>query len=432
MKNGGIKVAKKLPKVKGLDNTVDIIKGGYTYVPGKLEEFDSKAFEVRALGGKKIAVMSGKEAAEIFYDNEKMERQGTLPKRIVNTLFGKGAIHTTAGKKHVDRKALFMSLMTDENLNYLRELTRNYWFMNTERMQSMDKVNVYNESIYMLTKIGFRWAGIIQTPEEAEQNAKDMDTMINSFVSLGSAYKGYKKAKKARKRVEDFLEKQIIDVRKGKLHPEEGTALYEFAHWEDLNDNPMDSHLCAVDLMNVVRPLAAINRFISYGVKVLIEFDQEKEKLRLENNEDYAYKFAQEVRRIFPFVPYLPGRAAVDLEYDGYKIPAGMMTALDVYGTTHDEDLWENPDQFNPNRFDNWDGSPFDLIPQGGGDFYTNHRCAGEWITVIIMEETMKYFANKIEFDVPSQDLSVKLDKLPGNVTSGTIISNVRPRVARK
>lgn len=425
-------MAKQLPKDPGLDNTFKVLKEAYTYVPCRLEKFNSKAFQTTGMGMKPIAVISGKEAAELFYNNDVMQREKTLPKRVVNTLFGKGAIHTTKGKVHVDRKALFMSLMTEENLKYLRELTRNHWFMHTEHMQNQKEVNIYKESIYVLTKIGFRWAGIHQTTEEAEQNAKDMDIMIDSFKGLGQTIGGgYRKAKKARARVEQFLEKQIIAVRKGKISAEPGTALYEFAHWEDYKGNLMDARLCAIDLMNVVRPLAAVNRFVSYAVKAMIEYDQERIKLQVSDDPNYAYKFAQEVRRIFPFVPFLPGKLKKNIEFDGYRIKKGTFTLLDVFGTTHDPELFENPYQFNPDRFENWDGSPFDLIPQGGGDFYTNHRCAGEWMTIIVMEETIKYFANKIDFDVPSQDLSVKLDQFPGKVTSGTIIQNVRPRVQR-
>lgn len=147
------------------------------------------------------------------------------------------------------------------------------------------------------------------------------------------------------------------------------------------------------------------------------------------NDPNYAYKFAQEVRRIFPFVPFLPGRLKKTVEFDGFKLKKGTLTVLDIFGTTHDPELFENPYQFNPDRFDNWDGSPFDLIPQGGGDFYTNHRCAGEWMTVIVMEETIQYFANKIDFVAPPQDLSVKLSQFPGKVTSGTMIKNVYPRI---
>ncbi|WP_222707250.1 cytochrome P450 [Pontibacter qinzhouensis] len=50
---------------------------------------------------------------------------------------------------------------------------------------------------------------------------------------------------------------------------------------------------------------------------------------------------------------------------------------LEVYGTHHDPELWENPEEFRPERFRDWKRIPFDFIPQGGGDHHTDHRCAG-------------------------------------------------------
>ena len=191
----------------------------------------------------------------------------------------------------------------------------------------------------------------------------------------------------------------------------------------------MDSRLCAIDLMNTFRPLIAINRFVSFGLLGMHEHPISKEKIN--NDPDYAYMFSQEVRRFYPFVPFLPGKAKVDIDFQGVTIPAGVGLVLDVYGTTHDESLWDDPNEFRPERFETWDGSPFDLIPQGGGDYWTNHRCAGEWITVIIMEETMKYFAEKITYDVPEQDLEVDLNSIPGYVKSGFVIKNVREVVDR-
>ena len=148
-------------------------------------------------------------------------------------------------------------------------------------------------------------------------------------------------------------------------------------------------------------------------------------------DDDYAYMFAQEVRRFYPFVPYLPAKAKVDFQYKGYEIEKDTMLALDIYGTMHDPNVWEDPNEFYPERFKDWDGSPFDLIPQGGGDYHTNHRCAGEWMTVIIMEETMKYFASRINYDVPEQDLTVDLNSLPGYIKSGFVIENVQENVDR-
>ena len=137
----------KLKRDKGLDNTLKVLKEGYLYTTNTRNRLNVPVFETRAIGGKPFVVLNGKEGAELFYNNDLVQREGMLPKRIVNTLFGKGAIHTIDGKKHIDRKALFMSLMTEGNLNYVRELTRTLWKANTQRMESMDEVNVYRESI---------------------------------------------------------------------------------------------------------------------------------------------------------------------------------------------------------------------------------------------------------------------------------------------
>lgn len=423
-------MGKRMPKDKGLDKTLTIMKEGYLYIPNRTKKFNSNVFETTVLGGKTAVVISGKEAAELFYDNDLIERKGTLPKRVVKTLFGKGAIHTTTGKTHIDRKALFMSLMTESNLEYLRKLTRNYWYQNTERMQIEGTVNVYKESVVLLTKVAYRFAGIVDHPDNIEQHAEDMDKMIDSFASVGTAYKGYREARKARKRVEDFLESQIIATRKGEIHPEVGTALYAFSHWRDYQGKPMDSRLAAVDLMNTIRPLVAINRFVAFGVLAMHEFPGERARVAMDHN-NYAYKFVQEIRRYYPFVPFLPAKAAKDITFEGYNIPKDTMIILDVYGTLHSETLWENPERFNPERFEHWDGSPFDLIPQGGGDYHTNHRCAGEWMTIIVMEESMKYFAKEISYDVPAQDFTVDLNKLPGGINSGMIIENIKVNIDR-
>ncbi|MBV0910743.1 cytochrome P450, partial [Planococcus sp. CP5-4_UN] len=45
-----------------------------------------------------------------------------------------------------------------------------------------------------------------------------------------------------------------------------------------------------------------------------------------------------------------------------------MRVILDLYGTNHHPDSWDNADEFIPERFSTWDGSPFSFIPQGGGD----------------------------------------------------------------
>jgi fatty-acid peroxygenase len=67
-----------------------------------------------------------------------------------------------------------------------------------------------------------------------------------------------------------------------------------------------------------------------------------------------------------------------EFEWRDRHFSKGSWVILDLYGTNHDTRLWEDPSKFQPERFRQWDGSAFDFIPQGGGEYYTGHRCPGE------------------------------------------------------
>src|SRR5690606_9683065 len=133
-----------------------------------------------------------------------------------------------------------------------------------------------------------------------------------------------------------------------------------------------------------------------------------------------------EVRRFYPFFPFVGARAGGDFEWGGYRIPSGARVLLDLYGTNHDARWWPQPGQFQPERFRDWDGDPFTLIPQGGGDHYAGHRCAGEWLTIALMKTALEFLTTSIRYDVPAQDLRVSLSRMPAAPASGFVMSNVR------
>jgi fatty-acid peroxygenase len=105
-----------------------------------------------------------------------------------------------------------------------------------------------------------------------------------------------------------------------------------------------------------------------------------------------------------------------------------MLVLLDIYGTNHDSRIWKDSYNFKPERFKEWKGNLFDFIPQGGGDPAKGHRCPGEGITVEIMKVSLDLLVNKIDFDVPEQDLSYSLVKMPTLPESGFVMSNIHRR----
>ncbi|HSX97870.1 MAG TPA: cytochrome P450, partial [Streptomyces sp.] len=58
---------------------------------------------------------------------------------------------------------------------------------------------------------------------------------------------------------------------------------------------------------------------------------------------------------------------------------------LDVYGQNHDPELWDEPYAFAPPRFLQQPPHRDELVPQGGGDRTTGHRCPGADITIALL-----------------------------------------------
>lgn len=136
--------------------------------------------------------------------------------------------------------------------------------------------------------------------------------------------------------------------------------------------------------------------------------------------------FVQEVRRYYPFAPFVGARVRKDFIWNDYEFKEEMLALLDIYGTNHSDEIYHNPNEFYPDRFKERENNLFDFIPQGGGDPNTGHRCPGEGITTEIMKASLDFLVNKVEFEVPDQDLSYSLSKMPTLLKNGFVIKNIR------
>lgn len=414
-------INEQVPQDQSLDISLDLMREGYLFIKNRVDRFQSDLFEARFLG-QKIICMSGEEAAKVFYDPERFQKNGAIPKRIQETLFGVNAVQTMDGEAHIHRKLLFLSLMTPPHQKRLAELAMKQWQASVNKWEVVDQIILFEEAKDILCRIACQWAGVPLRESEVKKRAEDFYAMVDAFGAIGPRHW---KGRIARNNTEEWIRKVIEDVRAGKLKAEEGSALYEMTFHKQLDGRQLDSQMAAVELINVLRPIVAIATFITFTALALYEHPEYKERLRSGNIHDLEM-FVQEVRRYYPFSPFLGARVRKDFTWNQCEFKKGMLVFLDIYGTNHDPRLWEKPNEFRPERFQEWKGSLFDFIPQGGGDPAKGHRCPGEGITVEIMKASLDFLVNKIEFEVPDQDLNYSLAKMPTLPKSGFVMCNIR------
>ncbi len=72
----------EIPRDEGIDHSLALLKEGYEYILNRRKSLQTNIFETRILG-KKAICMGGKEAAQLFYDQTKFQRQDAVLKPLM-------------------------------------------------------------------------------------------------------------------------------------------------------------------------------------------------------------------------------------------------------------------------------------------------------------------------------------------------------------
>jgi cytochrome P450 len=71
--------------------------------------------------------------------------------------------------------------------------------------------------------------------------------------------------------------------------------------------------------------------------------------------------------RLYPPIHASIRRAVEDVEFQGYRIPAGARVMFSIYLTNRHPDYWEKPNEFRPERFAGIRPKTYTYVPFGGG-----------------------------------------------------------------
>ncbi|CAI0450795.1 unnamed protein product [Linum tenue] len=126
----------------------------------------------------------------------------------------------------------------------------------------------------------------------------------------------------------------------------------------------------------------------------------------------YLKAVMKETLRMYPPIPLLvPRKPSRSVEIEGYHVPAGTMTMVNAWAIGRDPGIWEQPEEFMPERFLNdgckvdFRGQDFELIPFGAG----RRGCPGISFAMATNELVLANMVNGFDWSLPE---GMRVDEL--------------------
>ena len=412
-------------KRPAFESSLAFLREGYTFISARCDALGADLFPTR-IAGRPVVCVRGGDAARMFYEGDRFTRQGALPPTVVHLLQDKGSVQTLDGAAHHHRKALFTSMMSPGSVASLTSIFERHWKKRFDGTEDQ-AVHLHSQARLVLTAAACEWAtGQELSEPQLRQRAAEFGLMVDKAGTFGPSNWW---AQLRRRSTERWARGIIAEIRSGGRPAAEETPAALIARHRSADGTLLPLPAAGVELLNVIRPIVAVDRFITFAGAALIEHPQWRRRFAAGESLEDLEPFAQEVRRYYPFFPAVGGVARKEFTWRDHSFRPGTWVLLDLYGTNHDPSVWADPEAFIPERFRSWEADPNTLVPQGGGYVETGHRCPGEDITLALVKAAVPMLAGSGR-SVPSQDLTVPLTRMPSLPRSGILLGPSRGKAA--
>ncbi len=399
-----------IPWLDVLDSTPGFLADGYEFGRRRFAAVGTDAFRTRLMG-RPVTVLYGADAARRFGDGQHFSRERALPATVQHLLQDVGSVQTLQDGAHHHRKSLFIQVLQPAQLERLRGHFADEWRAVVAAAGGRP-IAVPDASAVALTRAALDWGGI---PAEHVDTARLSRNLVSMFENAARIGPMHWQARARRRRTERWAGEAIELVRSGNIPVDGDAPIAVLARHTQVTGDPLPVDVAAVELLNLLRPIVAVSRFLAFTALALIEHPEWRVPVREDGHgsgRDRVRWFVDEVRRTAPFFPVVGGTARAPFEWHDSRVETGDWVLLDLWATNHDPRIWADPDRFDPDRFDSWNGDPDTLIPQGAGFLEEDHRCPGEGAAIALMSEFARFVASA-EVEVPEQDFSVDLRRFP-------------------
>jgi cytochrome P450 len=131
----------------------------------------------------------------------------------------------------------------------------------------------------------------------------------------------------------------------------------------------------------------------------------------------YLDNVINEALRLYPPLHIGNRTTALDLEFQGYRIPAGSRVLYSPYLTHRQPQYWPHPEYFDPSRFlpeSSHNRPPYSFVPFGGGSRICLGAAFAQIEAKIILARVLQTFHLKLTQPQVHLHMGVTLEPRPG------------------
>ncbi|XP_050209335.2 cytochrome P450 705A22-like [Mercurialis annua] len=135
------------------------------------------------------------------------------------------------------------------------------------------------------------------------------------------------------------------------------------------------------------------------------------------SNLHYLQAVVKESMRLHPAAPAIPRECREDCQVSGFDIPKGTAVIINAYSIMRDPNLWDNPEDFIPERFLNEQNNlseakiqNFNFLPFGGG----RRTCPGSNMALSIIHLTIATLVQCFDWKIVGDKVKVNMESKPG------------------
>ncbi len=402
----------RVPRDPAVDSSLAFLREGYAFIPNRARRFRTDVFETRIMGTRATCV-TGPDAARMFYGEaaDRFTRVGAIPLIALTLLQDIGSVMTLDRDAHAHRKRMYADVMAPASAAAIADAFERRWRAAEPSWRGRE-ISLYEAGSEVLLGAACDWAGVPLDSSEVRPRARLLAMMVAGAGSPGwPNLRGHL----AHQPIKRWMRRVVERFRADRRTPA-GSIARRFARFRDEGSALLPAPVAAKELINITRPVVATARYLCFAALALHRHPAWRARLRGDSRD--AWNFALEVRRFYPFIPMIGGRALAPFTWRDHRFAAGAWVLFDLWGTQRDPRLWAEPDRFDPDRFRGWRSEGFDLVSHGAGDARTNHRCPGEDVTTALIARAARLLA-ELDYRVPAQDLTVPLDRIPAMPRSG-------------